>query len=112
MIGRARPERMSETIPCENVPATPDFRRLSDIAGLAVELRYATPNHFVGRDLYSPLDCAWLHRDAAVALERSLAWLAEERPDCRLLVLDALRPQRVQEQLWESLQGTNLLEYL
>src|SRR5512141_963985 len=112
MIGRARPERMSETIPCENVPATPDFRRLSDIVGLAVELRYATPNNFVGRDLYSPLDCAWLHRDAAAALERSLASLTSQRPDCTLLILDALRPQRVQEELWASLLGTNLLEYL
>ena len=94
------------------VPGTPEFRALSDIGGLAVELRYATPNNFVGRDLYSPLDCAWLHRDAAAALERSLARLKSQRPDCSLLVLDALRPQRVQEELWASLQGTNLLEYL
>ena len=103
---------MQPTIPCENVPGTPEFRALSDIGGLAVELRYATPDNFVGRDLYSPLDCAWLHRDAAAALERSLARLKSLRPDCTLLVLDALRPQRVQEELWASLQGTNLLEYL
>jgi D-alanyl-D-alanine dipeptidase len=103
---------MQPTLPCENVPGTPEFRALSDIDGLAVELRYATPNNFVGRDLYSPLDCAWLHRDAVAALERSLARLKSGRPDCTLLILDALRPQRVQEQLWASLLGTNLLEYL
>jgi D-alanyl-D-alanine dipeptidase len=103
---------MQPTIPCENVPGTPEFRALSDIGGLGVVLRYATPNNFVGRDLYSPLDCAWLHRDAAAALERSLARLQSQRPDCTLMVLDALRPQRVQEELWASLQGTNLLEYL
>jgi D-alanyl-D-alanine dipeptidase len=103
---------MQPTIPCENVPGTPEFRALSDIDGLAVELRYATPDNFVGRDLYTPLDCAWLHRDAAAALERSLARLKAQRPGCTLLVLDALRPQRVQEELWASLQGTNLLEYL
>ena len=34
------------------------------------------------------------------------------RADVGLLVLDALRPQRVQEQLWEALQGTELLGYL
>jgi len=103
---------MQPTILCENVPGDPEFRALSDIDGLAVELRYATPNNFVGRDLYSPLNCAWLHRDAAAALERSLARLKSKRPDCTLLVLDALRPQRVQEELWASLLGTNLLEYL
>jgi len=103
---------MQPTIPCEDVPGAPEFRALSGIGGLAVDLRYATPNNFVGRDLYSPLDCAWLHRDAAAALERSLEHLKSERPDCTLLLLDALRPQRVQEELWASLQGTNLLEYL
>jgi D-alanyl-D-alanine dipeptidase len=103
---------MPNTIPCEQVPGAPEFRALSTIAGVGVDLRYATPDNFIGRDLYSPLDCAWLHRDGAAALERSIAWLAAERPDLRMLLLDALRPQRVQEELWESLQGTSLLSYL
>ena len=77
-----------------------------------VELRYASADNFVGRDLYSPLDCAWLHRDAASGLEKIVAWLAVERADVSLLVLDALRPQRVQEELWAALQGTDLLGYL
>ena len=100
------------TIRNEDVPSSPDYRHLSSIAGIAIELRYATPDNFVGRDLYSPHDCAWLHRDAAAALEKAVAWLAERRAGCKLLVLDALRPQRVQEQLWAALQGTELLGYL
>lgn len=103
---------MSSTIDCEAIPGHPDFRRLDSIAGIAVDLRYATPDNFVGRDLYSPLDCNWLHKNAAAALERAVAWLAERRPDYTLLVLDALRPQRVQEQLWQALQGTDLLGYI
>lgn len=101
-----------KTIRNEEVPASPDYRHLSSIAGIAIELRYATPDNFVGRDLYSPHDCAWLHRDAAAALERAVAWLARKRPGHKLLVLDALRPQRVQEELWAALQGTELLGYL
>ncbi|CAN7636351.1 M15 family metallopeptidase [Pseudoduganella sp. LjRoot289] len=100
------------TIRNEEVPASADFRHLGSIAGIAVELRYATPDNFVGRDLYSPHDCAWLHRDAAAALEKAVAWLGEKRPGHKLLVLDALRPQRVQEELWAALQGTDLLGYL
>ena len=103
---------MSSTIDCEAIPGHPDFRRLDSIAGIAVDLRYATPDNFVGRDLYSPLDCNWLHKNAATALERVVAWLTERRPDYTLLVLDALRPQRVQEQLWQALQGTDLLGYI
>jgi D-alanyl-D-alanine dipeptidase len=100
------------TIRNEDVPSSPDYRHLSSIAGIAIDLRYATPDNFIGRDLYSPHDCAWLHRDAAAALEKAVAWLAARRPGSKLLVLDALRPQRVQEQLWAALQGTELLGYL
>ncbi|MYM22807.1 D-alanyl-D-alanine dipeptidase [Duganella sp. FT135W] len=100
------------TVPCEAIPGRPDFRRLDTIAGIAVDLRYATADNFVGRDLYSPLDCHWLHKDAAAALEGAAAWLAARKPEYKLLVLDALRPQRVQEQLWAALQGTDLLTYI
>lgn len=103
---------MSQTLPCEAVPAHPDFRRLSSLAGVRVDLRYASERNFVGRDLYSPLDCAWLHRDGAAGLEASLAWLKARRPDLGLLVLDALRPQRVQVELWNALAGTDLQMYL
>ena len=100
------------TIASEDIAGHPEFRHLSTIAGIAVDLRYATPDNFVGRDLYSPYDCAWLHRDAACALERVVAWLKDKRPGCTPLVLDALRPQRVQQQLWDALAGTDLQMYL
>ena len=102
----------SPTLACEAVAASAEFRHLDSIAGIRVGLRYATPDNFVGRDLYSPLDCAWLHRDAAAALEQAVAALAARRPGHALLVLDALRPQRVQVQLWNALQGSALLGYL
>jgi D-alanyl-D-alanine dipeptidase len=102
----------SLTIASEDIAGDPEFRHLSTIAGIAVDLRYATPNNFIGRDLYSPYDCAWLHVDAAAALERVVAWLAEQRPGCTALILDALRPQRVQQQLWDALEGTGLQMYL
>jgi len=96
----------------ESIADSPDYRRLSSIAGIRVDLRYASPDNFVGRDLYGALDCAWLHKDAAAALEVALDWLRKERPELGVLVLDALRPQRVQQQLWDALQGTDLLGYL
>lgn len=95
-----------------DIASCPDFRHLSSIAGIAIDLRYATPHNFVGRDLYSPFDCAWLHRDSAAALERAVAWLAAYRPGYTPLILDALRPQRVQQQLWNALAGTGLQMYL
>lgn len=99
-------------IASEDIESSPEFRHLSTIQGIAVELRYGTPDNFVGRDLYSPFDCAWLHRDAAAGLEKVVAWLANMRPGYKPLILDALRPQRVQQQLWDALDGTDLRMYL
>ena len=103
---------MGRTLPIESLVGHADFRHLGSIPAVKVELRYASANNFVGRDLYAPHDCAWLHRDAAHGLEQSLVWLHQQRPNLTLLVLDALRPQRVQEALWQALQGTALLGYL
>ncbi|MEO7390982.1 MAG: M15 family metallopeptidase [Ramlibacter sp.] len=97
---------------CEDISSNPDFRRLSGIDGIAVDLRYAGVNNFVGRDLYGVLDCAWLHQLAAEGLERAVALLARKAPRHRLLLLDALRPHRVQVQLWDFLDGTGLRQYV
>lgn len=97
----------------EDIAAHPDFRRLDSLGhGIATELRYATADNFVGHSVYEGFDCAWLRREAADALEQAAAWLAARRPGYRLLVLDALRPQRVQQRLWDELQGTPLTLYL
>ena len=99
-------------IRCEDVPGHPDFRALASIPGIHIDLRYATADNFVGHDVYGSLDCAWLRREAADALRAAAVWLAGQRPGYVLSVLDALRPQRVQEQLWAELQGTPLTLYL
>jgi zinc D-Ala-D-Ala dipeptidase len=103
------------TISIEDVPQHHDFVALSTIADIVVDLRYATPNNFVGRDLYSQHDCAWLHVEAANALAKAAQWLRELPPataNVRLCVLDALRPQRVQEALWSTLADTDLKMYV
>jgi zinc D-Ala-D-Ala dipeptidase len=97
---------------CEDIHSHPDFRCLSSIPGIAVDLRYAGPHNFVGRNLYGTLDCAWLHKLAAQGLERASVRLAEEAPGLRVLVLDALRPHRVQVRLWDHLDGTGLRQYV
>ncbi len=103
---------MVKTLSIEAVPGHADFRALGDIAGIRVDLRYAGPDNFVRDDMYSPHDCAWLHRDAAASLDKAVALLVSLRPGAALLVLDALRPQRVQERMWAALESTPLTQYL
>ncbi|WAC73919.1 M15 family metallopeptidase [Roseateles sp. SL47] len=100
------------TIACEEIAAHPEFQPLLAIPGIVVDLRYATPDNFVGRNVYGGLDCAYLRREAADALQQAAAWLSRHQPDVQLVVLDALRPQRVQEALWAELAGTPLTQYL
>lgn len=99
-------------LPCEEISSQADFRHLSTIPGIAIDLRYASVNNFVGVDLYGAMDCAWLHRMAAEGLQRAAELLAREAPGHRLLVLDALRPHRVQVRLWDHLDGTDLRQYV
>jgi len=99
------------TIRVEDVAAHPAFRRLDTVAGIAFDLRYAGANNFDGRVLYDGIDCAWLRAEAAAGLEAAAAWLARAHPGHRLLVLDALRPQRVQEAIWRDVAGTPAAHY-
>lgn len=102
---------MPNPLRAEDVPHHPDFRPLAGLCGVAFDLRYASTNNFVGRVLYAGLDCAWLRREAAQGLESAAAWLADARPGYTLLVLDALRPQRVQQAIWTDVAGTPAQAY-
>ena len=97
---------------CELMVNHPDFKRLDEVEGIVIDLRYVGADNFVGRDLYGDLDCRWLHTQAAVALALAVDILRENYPDYRLVVLDALRPHRIQEMLWQHLEGTKLRSYV
>jgi len=95
----------------EDVPRHAAFRHLSTLAGVPHDLRYASANNFAARVLYRDIDCAWLRAEAASGLLTAAQWLAQQRPGWRLLVLDALRPQRVQEAIWADVVGTPMAMY-
>jgi zinc D-Ala-D-Ala dipeptidase len=95
----------------EDIAAHPSFVRLESIAGIRFDLRYAGTNNFDGRVLYRGIDCAWLRIEAARGLAAAAAWLKAQRPELTLLVLDALRPQRVQEAIWVDVKGTPAQHY-
>jgi zinc D-Ala-D-Ala dipeptidase len=103
------------TVRIEDVPAHASFCHLSKLQGVQHDLRYAGSNNFANRVLYGSdggnYDCAWLRTEAALALEAAAAWLATQRPGWQLLVLDALRPQRVQEAIWADVRGTPAQDY-
>ena len=99
------------TISIDALGSSPDFRALGTLPQVCVDLRYASTRNLLGHDLYNPHDCAWLHAEAAAALELSAQWLQAHHPELRLCVLDAARPHRVQELFWTHVQGTPMERY-
>lgn len=63
-----------------------------------LEIRYATPSNFTGKQLY-PFPKALLHPNAAAALAKVQADLAEQ--GLGLKVWDAYRPISVQQKMWD-----------
>ncbi|MFN0183015.1 MAG: M15 family metallopeptidase [Aquabacterium sp.] len=106
MIARTPAYSTCADIPAEHLPSHPGFVALAAIAGIDIDLRYAGAANFAGRVLYRGFDCAFLRREAADALRQAVRWLAQQAPGHRLRVLDAVRPQRVQEAIWADVAGT------
>lgn len=67
--------------------------------GLELDIRYASANNFMKRELY-PAAVAWLRCEPALALARVQGDL--EARGLGLLVFDAYRPYRVTEMMWDE----------
>jgi D-alanyl-D-alanine dipeptidase len=72
-------------------------------ATIRVDLRYSTTNNFVGVDVYGDLENAYLQAEPARRLAQANAYLKEREPGYTLYVFDAVRPRRVQQILWDTL---------
>lgn len=70
---------------------------------ILVDLRYSTTNNFVGVDVYGALDHAYLQAEPARRLAEANTYLKERNSDYTLYIFDAVRPRRVQQILWDTL---------
>jgi D-alanyl-D-alanine dipeptidase len=95
----------------EKAARHPDFRDLSALPNIRVDLRYGSTNNLLGRDVYGSFQRLLLHEIAAEKFERAAALLAEEYPAWKFLVFDALRPQSAQEAFWALVKGTEQQPY-
>ena len=89
-----------------------NFKDLKQISGVQIDLRYASQNNFVGKNLYGEFNKALLHRVAFDKLKKAVEILGERRPDLYLHVFDALRPVSVQKILFAHVVGTDKERYV
>ncbi|MDH4199559.1 MAG: M15 family metallopeptidase [Spirochaetia bacterium] len=84
----------------------PDYIEVGQLPGTALDLRYASSNNFMGKNIYLDFNRAFLHKTAAEKLFHALQKLSEIKPAWKLLLLDCLRPARAHRQLWDFVAGT------
>jgi len=75
-----------------------------------VELKYATPDNFMGIILYNRLKKAYLQKDVAERLSKVQDYLSKLNPGFHLLIYDALRPVSVQQKMWDALDSLPPIE--
>lgn len=91
----------------QNAPRDP-AKRLVDLEslGIALDIRYATPNNFMKQPLY-PVAKAYLRAPAAQALADVNRELAAR--GLAVKVFDAYRPYRITEKMWEPIKNPDFV---
>jgi D-alanyl-D-alanine dipeptidase len=75
----------------------------SQVPGVLVELKYATADNFMTKDVYGCLTHAYLQKETMAKLKKAQALLEKEHPGYHLLIYDAARPLSKQWELWNTL---------
>lgn len=98
------PTPAQKTAPVQSYSQVPDWARLVDIQdinpNIRLDIRYATDNNFLERQLYSVPRCL-LRREVAEKLSRVQQDV--EQMGLGLKVFDCYRPLSVTKQMWEAL---------
>lgn len=89
---------------------------LVDIATLdksiIVDMKYATTDNFVGKNMYGDFKKAYFRPEIARALVRVQAALHKHNPRYSLIIYDASRPQSVQRTMYDMVKNTPYRRYV
>ncbi len=75
----------------------------SNAPSVLVELKYATADNFMGKDVYGCLQHAYVQKPVLDMLKKAQANLEKKHPGYHLLIYDAARPLSIQWVLWNTL---------
>jgi D-alanyl-D-alanine dipeptidase len=85
------------------------FEHLVDIqsinSSIQIDLKYATTDNFMKKQLYFNIKKVYLQPDVALRLSNCQKYLKKLYPDYSLLVYDGVRPLSVQKAMWEALDS-------
>lgn len=91
-------------------------RGLQDVqlldSSIQVELKYATEDNFLGRNVYGSLTRCFLQPEVAHMLIEAQRHVKAHDPRLSLLVFDGVRPRSVQIKMWEIVKDTPAEKYV
>jgi D-alanyl-D-alanine dipeptidase len=73
---------------------------------IVVELKYATSDNFLHKNVYGDLKKCYLLKEAAQKLAAAQKSLTALHPGWRLKIYDGARPRRIQAAMWALVKGT------
>tara|TARA_R110002072_G_scaffold192413_3_gene349466 strand:- start:10226 stop:11032 length:807 start_codon:yes stop_codon:yes gene_type:complete len=76
---------------------------------IRIDLKYSTPNNFMGMVLYDTLKVVYLNKEVAERLSNCQNYLDSIHPGYSLLVFDGVRPWQVQKEMWDALDSIPVL---
>ncbi|WP_394355075.1 M15 family metallopeptidase [Aquiflexum lacus] len=82
------------------------------IPGIYVDLKYSTTDNFFGQDVYGDLTRCYLQPIVADMLKESHEKLQADHPELTFLIYDGVRPQSVQQILWDNLNKPDSIKPL
>lgn len=85
------------------------LENLTDIQSLnpsiQIDIKYATTDNFMHKQLYFNINKIYLQPDVALRLSKCQKFLKKINPDYSLLVYDGVRPLSVQKAMWDALDS-------
>ncbi len=82
-----------------------DIRSLD--SNIVIDLRYASNNNFLGKNMYGDIQHAYLQKEVAQKLVKASALLRQQKSELRIAVLDAARPLSIQQMMWTDVNLPN-----
>lgn len=106
MLVAAQAAAPAPAFPPGSDPALPGLTDVGGALPVRVELKYATDDNFMKRDVYGGLKRCFLVPDAARMLAEAHRLLASRAPELTFVLYDCARPRRVQLVMWDVVRGT------
>jgi len=70
-------------------------------SSILLNIKYTSPDNFVGVDLYGDFSKCYLQKEVAEMLVKAQQYLQEINPKLTIMVYDGTRPRSVQQKMWD-----------